>query len=78
VVVPIDETTSHFSGSLLLPYALPTNYSLALCSVPNDNCGIRARGGHEDAKHRDDDAGTTQLRRKSVYHISWRLQCSLS
>lgn len=62
-MVPIDETTPFFSihvrfvGVLLLPYTLPSNYSLTLCSVPNYDCDIRERGGHEDVKHRVDDSG---------------------
>ena len=33
-------------------------FGSVLCA--QDNCGVRERGGHEDAKHRDDDGGTTQ------------------
>ncbi len=35
--------------------------TLWLCAVPYDNCDIRERGSHEDAKHKDDDGGTVAL-----------------
>ena len=61
MVLPINETTSHFGVQVGVTIA---SVHAALQSlfgfVPNDNCDIRERGGHEDAKHRDDDSGTTQ------------------
>ena len=63
MVVPIDEITSHSNVQVgvtiaSVRVALELLFGFLLCF--NENCNIRERGGHEDAKNRDDDSGTTQ------------------
>ena len=63
MVVPVDEITSLLSvqiGVTIASVHVGQQLFFGFCPMSKNDCNIRERGDHEDAKHRANGSGTTQ------------------